>query len=325
MACLLDFAFRKLIGVKGACPGMRTIKNTALPSLIDIAPAVWDLQYLQTMSAHAQVIPSIAAGIARLANARSASLREKLDMLTRQITLGSGSQELDGADAGATDEVKKRLWLLCQTRIRPEPIKRLFVTRQADENTANQPPSPLGLPGREPDIPPVYVDDFDFDSGALVAMENYGLVADHDQYAVFPETLPGPDYPELGALGQAGESYMAEGGEPASDEWTHSSEGDYFYTDGQGNVYPIEREAVSEDDQINWPSTPQLVGSDGFSQQPDEETEEYWIGGANQTYIMYHEDWSPDPGVYIRADDAADQQFLRPHPDDAPLDDWAGD
>jgi hypothetical protein len=47
MAHLLDFALRKLIGVKGTSPGLRTIKTMASPSLIDIAPAVWDLQYLQ--------------------------------------------------------------------------------------------------------------------------------------------------------------------------------------------------------------------------------------------------------------------------------------
>lgn len=46
MASLLDFAFRKLIGFKGTCPGMRTVRGTRSPSLIEIAPAVWDLQYL---------------------------------------------------------------------------------------------------------------------------------------------------------------------------------------------------------------------------------------------------------------------------------------
>ena len=47
MACLLDFGFRKLVGVKGAFPGMKTVKSTRSPTLINIAPAVWDLQYLQ--------------------------------------------------------------------------------------------------------------------------------------------------------------------------------------------------------------------------------------------------------------------------------------
>jgi hypothetical protein len=47
MARLLDFAFRKLIGIKGSFSGMRTIKSMTSPSLIDVAPAVWDLGYLQ--------------------------------------------------------------------------------------------------------------------------------------------------------------------------------------------------------------------------------------------------------------------------------------
>jgi hypothetical protein len=47
MGRLLDFALRKLIGVKGLSPGMKMIKKMAAPSLTDIAPAVWDLQYLQ--------------------------------------------------------------------------------------------------------------------------------------------------------------------------------------------------------------------------------------------------------------------------------------
>jgi hypothetical protein len=47
MASLLDLALRKVIGVRGSSPGFRTLKGTSLPTLIDIAPAVWDLQYLQ--------------------------------------------------------------------------------------------------------------------------------------------------------------------------------------------------------------------------------------------------------------------------------------
>jgi hypothetical protein len=53
MARLLDFAFRKLIGVRRSFPGARTIKRMTSPSLIDVAPAVWDLGYLQ-VRAHVQ-------------------------------------------------------------------------------------------------------------------------------------------------------------------------------------------------------------------------------------------------------------------------------
>lgn len=49
MTSLLDFAFQKLIGIKLSSPrkGIRTLKSTSSPSLTDIAPAVWSLQYLQ--------------------------------------------------------------------------------------------------------------------------------------------------------------------------------------------------------------------------------------------------------------------------------------
>lgn len=47
MNCLLDFAFRKIIGVKTSSSGIRTVKGLSSPSLVDIAPAVWNLQYLQ--------------------------------------------------------------------------------------------------------------------------------------------------------------------------------------------------------------------------------------------------------------------------------------
>lgn len=55
MSCLLDFALRKIIGIKGTVPGLRVVKSAASPSLIDIAPAVWDLRYLQVRH-HAETV-----------------------------------------------------------------------------------------------------------------------------------------------------------------------------------------------------------------------------------------------------------------------------
>ncbi|EAQ86625.1 hypothetical protein CHGG_07878 [Chaetomium globosum CBS 148.51] len=322
MACLLDFAFRKLIGVRGTCPGMRTIKNLASPSLTEIAPAVWDLQYLQTMSVHAQVIPSIAAGIARLKNARSASLRDKVDNLTRQTTIGNDGQMLADSVNEVTDEIEKRLWLLCQTRIQPEPIKRPFTAKQGDENRAKKVRRQLEYVRPELEIPTTYVDEDG--SGTFAAMEGYSLEPDCDPYVAFPGFFPEAAHLGIDAVLQADESYIPAEGVSPPDDWTHSSEGDYFYTDGQGNVYPIEREN-SEDDQIDWPPVPQLVDSDGYGQQQDEEWKGYWGQGANQAYIMPHEDGLPDFGVHIHPDDAANQPFLPPYSEDAPLGYWARD
>ncbi|KAK3297643.1 uncharacterized protein B0H64DRAFT_457970, partial [Chaetomium fimeti] len=311
MACVLDFAFRKLIGVRGISPGMRTIKNLASPSLTEIAPAVWDLQYLQTMSVHAQIIPSIATGIARLKNARSASLREKLNNLTHQTTLGIDGQEFADSEADATDEIQ------------PEPIKRPFATKQGGENTGTKArPQQLNYAGQELEIPTVCVDEDG--NGTRVAMESYGLEPDYDPYVVFPGAPFETGHLEIDTLLQMDESYMSSDQVSPSDDWTHSSEGDYFYTDGQGNVYPIEKQENSEGDHsIDWPSASQLVDSDGYSQQHDEDLEELWDQAANQAYIMSYEDGFPVSGVHTRPNDAINQPFLPPYPDDTPHDNWA--
>jgi hypothetical protein len=277
------------------------------------------------MVVHAQVISSISAGIARLRNARSASLREKVDNLTRRGTIGEDNQTLVDAEADATDEVKKRLWLMCQTHIRPEPIKGPCVPRKADQSAAERLPSQLALAEQGPGVSTLYIDGLD--DTALSVMESYDLVADDDPYVTLPEVLPGPVYPEAGSALQPGELHLLEQGGPSSDEWTHSSEGDYFYTDGQGNVYPVERQAVPKADQIEWTSDPQLSDSNEFYHEDEGELEEHWDGGAKQTYIMYHEaqHWPPVAGLHMRAEDVLDQPLPLPYPDDALSSNWAGD
>lgn len=52
MALLLDAALRKLIGVKHTFPGVKVTEDRQFPSLIEIAPAVWNLRYLQVCERH---------------------------------------------------------------------------------------------------------------------------------------------------------------------------------------------------------------------------------------------------------------------------------
>jgi len=47
MSVLLETALRKMVGIRGATPGIRVRKRDGSPSLVDIAPAVWNLRYLQ--------------------------------------------------------------------------------------------------------------------------------------------------------------------------------------------------------------------------------------------------------------------------------------
>ena len=272
------------------------------------------------MSAHAQAIPSIAAGITRLRHAHSASLREKLDIISRQETGANNSQGPEDPEADGSHEVKRRLWLLCQTRIRPEPIKGHQIRRKADETTMDQPPSQLPA-GREAETFPHYIDNFDSES--LIFAGNHDLTEHNDPYDVLPEGSDESNYLEVASLLPTEQPYMLEDGEPSSDDWTHSSEGDYFYTDGQGNVYPVERQEVPEDEPADWPLTPQLVDSEGFDHEEDE-GEASWDESVNEAYIMYHEvqHWSAVPGVQIHAVDGAGRFPPLPPPDDEPFDDW---
>ncbi|KAK4101509.1 hypothetical protein N658DRAFT_425720 [Parathielavia hyrcaniae] len=312
MACLLDFAFRKLFGIKGAVLGMRTIKSMESPSLIDIAPAVWNLNYLQTMSIHAQIIPWIATGIARLRNGRSSTLREKVDLLVQQRTPVDDAEGPVDKETETMEEVKKRLWSLCQTRIRPEPIKAPFVKRKGGPERQT---SQRVLTECEPEMAPPYIEDVGSD--AFIIMEHYDPVADHELYAASPETLADPDEPQMDDSLPILEPYMPDNAASSSDGWMRSSEGDYFYTDGYGNVYPVEKEPVPENHQIDWTPTPQLLDSEGLEYGEDEDAEGGLFVGENRTYIVHDEGhpWSPSTQLLVHTPDDLPYP-LAPHPGD---------
>ncbi|KAK1832187.1 hypothetical protein QBC39DRAFT_433513 [Podospora conica] len=122
MATLLDVGLRKLLGVGRGPQGFRTTKSGPSPSLMEIAPGVWNLRYLQLLETHARAIPAIASGVARLANARSSQLREKVARLG--LSGGPASEAADRVDCGegVEEETRGRLWSLCQTKIQADPM-----------------------------------------------------------------------------------------------------------------------------------------------------------------------------------------------------------
>jgi hypothetical protein len=276
---------------------------------------------------HAQVIPGIAAGISRLRNARSASLRKKLNNILRKSNADDGvpQDSEDVEEAGITDEVKKRLWSLCQTRIRPIPARGNQVKKGADRNTKKHPPAQI-VPERGALIQhansPYYA--HVFNSNVAIEEERYEPGTGFDTYG-FPGALSGPDFPELDDPRDAGESYTSEDGEQSSDDGTHGSDGDYFYADGQGNVYPIERHVVPGPGEIGWPASPQGTEAGRFTRE-DQETAMSWNESANEQYIMYHaeEHW-PLVGEAPMLPEAAEQSLLLPQFDDGPFDGWVAD
>ncbi|GAB1313253.1 hypothetical protein MFIFM68171_03463 [Madurella fahalii] len=288
MACLLDAALRKLIGDKRTSPKGRAIKNTQPHSLIDIAPAVWNLRYLQTMTAHAQIIPTIATGLARLKNAQSASLREKLDIITHAITESNNKETEFNPEASSTaDEIKKRLWLLCQTGIQPEPVRRQSAGKQPGGHAAKQ-SSQRDVVGPEVDHRPPVEHGDGFHSNILMEGDNQVIVG-HDPYADCQQELCDSEF--LGVYGclRADEPYGVEDSEQSTADYTDSSEADYFYADGQGNVYRIGRPDVPDPEAFSCPQDPPFPESHGLSDEGRQEMVVYGDADANETYIMYHE------------------------------------
>ncbi|KAK3304314.1 uncharacterized protein B0T15DRAFT_236431 [Chaetomium strumarium] len=315
MGRLLDFALRKLIGVKGLSPGMKIIKRLAAPSLTDIAPAVWDLQYLQTMSIHAQVIPGIAAGVSRLRNARSSGLRKKLNNLLRKQNAVDDSirDSVDVEEATVTDEVKKRLWTLCQTRIRPIPARGNQVRKGMDGNMTKHLPVQIVPEG---EVLIQHANSLCYarvvSNNITIEDESFELATGFDTYGL-PGTFFEPDSPpELEHIRHTAESYTSEDAAQSSDDGTHRSEVDYFYADGQGNVYPIERHAVPGSGEVGWPVIPEVTEAEGCTRE-DEETATSWDESPNEEYIMYHEreHWPLAGGVPMLAE-AAGQSLLLP-------------
>ncbi|KAK4455669.1 hypothetical protein QBC34DRAFT_460682 [Podospora aff. communis PSN243] len=132
MSLFVEAGLRKLIGVRGPSAGIRVTRRDKSPSLIEIAPAVWNIRYLQLLTAHARVIPAIAEGIARLSTSRSPTLREKVARLR-----GSRIGEVIAANRhGSSKDVEigaeSRLWTLCQSTIHAEPIAKSDARRDQD-------------------------------------------------------------------------------------------------------------------------------------------------------------------------------------------------
>ncbi|KAK1761403.1 hypothetical protein QBC47DRAFT_428862 [Echria macrotheca] len=241
LVCLLDAGLRRLIGVRGGTPGVRTSRGKAFPSLVDIAPAVWNLPYLQSMAVHAQVIPVLARGMSRLAHARSATLREKVARLGME---SANRYEPCGVGDDIQNEARKRLWLLCQTRIRASPMQKAGNRKtEAVESVETSQVSP-------PD---------DTFCGDELGYHHYSIeedFAEHESYqpVEFPEEL---DYrypaffddseaprevwnqefdlwdPEHADIGNLGLEYFPAGGEILGLEETDVERGDSLYLDGQ--------------------------------------------------------------------------------------------
>ncbi|KAI0833013.1 hypothetical protein F5Y06DRAFT_307442 [Hypoxylon sp. FL0890] len=116
-AYLAQMALQITIGVKERIRGLRIVHLDAQPSLLQLAPAIWNGHYLKAMTFHVAKFPIISNIIATVSRGRSPALRRK------SIKLLIGSDE-EGAGAEIDiniyrNSIHKRLWNLVQTELEP--------------------------------------------------------------------------------------------------------------------------------------------------------------------------------------------------------------
>lgn len=248
------------------------------------------------MTAHAHVIPTIAAGLARLRNAQSASLRQKLDNITGTAIQGSNNKSESVTEASTADEIRKRLWLLCQSGIRPEPVKRHNAKKGPEEDAIQRPPSQADVGGSQlvgfatPLEHAVCFDGHDFIDGGYQPATGYDGDLDYQQELHEPELPDAYDFLDTDGPCGVGDS------EESPEECTDSSEADYFYADGYGNVYRIEKPTVPSSVEFCWPSSPLLVETENVNNEGRQEIAGGGGEDVNETYIMYDEmqQWGSD-------------------------------
>ncbi|KAK4667374.1 hypothetical protein QC763_308655 [Podospora pseudopauciseta] len=254
---LLDIGLQKLIGVKKSIPGVKVTKsNNDLPSLIGIAPAVWNIPYLQSMTVHAQMIPSLARSIVRLKHSQSPSLRRKVEGLMP----GDIDPEIWDVDDEIEDEIRKRLWLRCQTGIRSDPIQRISTSQtNADDNRQEEAPQRLlgGPKSAEERCGPrecgeAIINPLQYASTANQLAHYCGIPEGiYDDDNDYDEGYDADDSPlETDSFSPYSSSDIRA---LHSDDWQGSSEAEYFYTDGQGNVVTLQQDSDStEPEAVGW-------------------------------------------------------------------------
>ncbi|RYO84617.1 hypothetical protein DL764_009301 [Monosporascus ibericus] len=123
VAHLVDLALYKLLGVPKRHYGLQFRKLADAPSLLQLAPAIWNSHYLRAAAAHAKKFPVISEVLATSIQAQSSSLRNKAAKLLEHDRLppqGRGSaQGSSGSNWNDQKLLRHHLWRLLQTTLKP--------------------------------------------------------------------------------------------------------------------------------------------------------------------------------------------------------------
>ncbi|KAI1644862.1 uncharacterized protein F4817DRAFT_367207 [Daldinia loculata] len=121
---LAQMALYVTIGIRKRMRGLRLFQLDNRPSLLELAPAIWNAHYLKAVTYHAANIPIISSILAAPSRNRSASLREKSKRLLVDVddTLSnkpSTSIETEAELNTYRCSIQQRLWDLVQAKLEP--------------------------------------------------------------------------------------------------------------------------------------------------------------------------------------------------------------
>ncbi|RYP40307.1 hypothetical protein DL768_010657 [Monosporascus sp. mg162] len=142
-AHLVDLALYKLLGVPKRLYGLQFRKLTDTPSLLQLAPAIWNSHYLRATAAHAKNFPVISEVLATSVQAQSPSLRKKAAKLLEYDRLppqGRGSPQGSSGNTWHDQKLlRHHLWRLLQTALKPG----IFTHKRPKDNADDVEPQLL--------------------------------------------------------------------------------------------------------------------------------------------------------------------------------------
>ncbi|KAI2471753.1 hypothetical protein F4781DRAFT_439651 [Annulohypoxylon bovei var. microspora] len=121
-AYLAQMALHVTIGIKKRMRGLRLFQLDSRPSLLEIAPAIWNARYLEAVTSHVANFSIISNILATSSRGQSSSLRQKSAKLLMDVV--RSDQPRDGTKSEGDlnqyrSSVQQRLWSLLQTTLKP--------------------------------------------------------------------------------------------------------------------------------------------------------------------------------------------------------------
>ncbi|OBR06078.1 hypothetical protein CH63R_10198 [Colletotrichum higginsianum IMI 349063] len=108
---LLEASFNALVAGQRCSVGIRVVKSMESPSLIRLAPEVFNIKYLSSLVSRSYLLPSLSSVFADLKNIESRQIRT----LTENRAEGQSS----GAKGDASEVIRQQLWRLTRTWLPP--------------------------------------------------------------------------------------------------------------------------------------------------------------------------------------------------------------